>query len=159
MKIQSSKLKLFDKRAKRDIEDTNRELRRLVGKNLWVKVELFKNSPLSMMHDMSASFGLNGICWVRLLGESNDSYIFNLVKCPDSNNNEISDSSIEVTKEQIKKILTSKCKLHKSSFTLVHPVDCLSTGELFTVSAAPIIVDDYDDEDEDEDIEYVDEDY
>lgn len=124
MNIEASK---FSDLFRRNKDKGDRELHRIIGKNVWAKVQLFKDSPLISMANISSMFGTNGICWARILVDNGNYYICNIAK----NNN--GDEQIEVTKEEIKKILTSKCRIGKDSLILLKPVELLETGELFNV--------------------------
>ena len=131
MNITSS---LFDNMFNRNKSKDNREIARLVGKNLWVKASLFNNSPLMSLGSFGNMFGFNGTCWVRLLVSENDYFICNVAKSNSNSDSEDSISSrVEVTKDEIKKILTTKCKLAKSALEIIEPIEVLETGELFEI--------------------------
>ena len=162
MNITSS---LFDNMFNRNKSKDSREIARLVGKNLWVKASLFNNSPLMSLGSFGNMFGFNGTCWVRLLVSENDYFICNIAKSNSYSDSDDSISSrVEVTKDEIKKILTTKCKLAKSALEIIEPVEVLETGELFEVvirhndNVADNDDEDFDDgeifDDEDEDEEY-----
>ena len=145
MKIESSKFNLFGKNK----DNFQREIKQAIGKNIWVKVELFKNSPLVNMMNVSSMFGIHGTCWVRLLAVVDNFYICNICKASESE-----EGTVEVTKEEIKKILTTKCKISIGTVSLVTPVEMLTTDELFNVvenHSQPEV----NDANEDEDIEEI----
>ena len=101
----------------------NYDISRIVGKDLWVKVNIRREDSYDRWSSYCNAPGVDGRGWVKVLSESDKFYTFNWLDLGNGSNDEFKP-------EYIEKQLRKKYRLKKIYFDTIKPIEYLTTEDL-----------------------------